>query len=79
MHRKSVNIKDSESKHNLIHEDSMMNIGASKPEHDKRTSPIMGAPSIEDIEEEKEGIRHDDEDAISISGIRGHTFTNSEG
>jgi len=78
IHRKSVNVKGSDSKHNLIHEDSMMNIGASKLDLDKKTSPIMGAPSIEDIEEEKEYHKIDDEDVISIRRFRGNTFTNSD-
>lgn len=42
----------------MVHEDSMMNIGVSKPEYDKKTSPLMGAPSIEDIEEEKDDLRY---------------------
>ncbi|CAI2387720.1 unnamed protein product [Moneuplotes crassus] len=54
-HRKSVNIEHSDNKHNMVHEDSMMNIGASKQEYNaKRTSPIMGAPSIEDVEDVEE-------------------------
>ena len=76
-HRKSVNIDASDSKHNLIHEDSMMNIGASRPEYDKKTSPIIRAPSIEDIEEEKEYIKVDEE-VIRISRLKGRQFTNSD-
>jgi hypothetical protein len=78
-HRKSVNVNGSDSKHNMIHEDSMMNIGASKLELDKKTSVIMGAPSIEDIEEEKEFLKIEDDEDISISRFRGNTFTNSDG
>ena len=76
-HRKSVNIVANDSKHNLIHEDSMMNIGASRPEYDKKTSPIIGAPSIDDFEEEKEYIKIDEE-VIRISRLKGKQFTNSD-
>lgn len=78
-HRKSAKVEATDSKHNLIHEDSMMNIGASRPEYDKKTSPIIRAPSIEDIEEEKEYHKIEDEEVIRISHFRGHTFTNSDG
>ena len=77
-HRKSAKVEKSDSKHNLVHEDSMMNIGASKLEYDKKNSPIMGAPSIEDIEEEHEENKYvEDEEVIRISRFR-NNFTNSE-
>mmetsp|Transcript_22615 Transcript_22615/g.20078 ORF Transcript_22615/g.20078 Transcript_22615/m.20078 type:complete len:223 (+) Transcript_22615:701-1369(+) len=74
-HRKSVNGDGSENK-NLQHEDSMMNIGASKQDFDQKTSPIMGAPSIEDIEDDYFHPRVEDE--VGISRIKGRNFTHSE-
>ena len=75
-----MNIEGSDTKQNMVHEDSMMNIGASKQIYnDRKTSPIMGAPSIEDVEEEKEYPKFEDEEVISISLFKGNSFTYSEG
>ena len=73
-HRKSMNVEGSENKQ-MLHEDSMMNIGASKQDYDKKTSPIMGAPSIDDVEDERDHPKFEDE--VGISRIKGNN-TNSE-
>jgi hypothetical protein len=52
--------------HNLVHEDSMMNIGACRQdENEKKTYPLMACPSIEDIEED-----HTKEEAEEVIGLK---------